>query len=294
MNNKAIIALVGAVSALNVQPAVPTDQYLSQVDVEADAEFFDLLAKAFGDFGSAVEEVFTTGDFEKAGHIIANTQPKEEEKQRTVDRSSAVIEYNVTPPPLTNAEFRLHKIRERIKSKKTEWEAYHRALKAQIERERPAKERGIRAKAGACKSKYRPDPPVGTEFTSGGKTYKNVTAYRNATGNAARVRAFYKTMINHATTAEECEKEDCLNDCYGPNYQNLANPCYKCWFQGGQFKPEDEVAVDYTNKFLIDSCSKCTLEVEDWPPTLLTFKDWCRTNGCVGDWHEYAQHYGNP
>ena len=54
MNNKAIIALVGAVSALNVQPAVPTDQYLSQVDVEADAEFFPWLAKAFEDFGSAV------------------------------------------------------------------------------------------------------------------------------------------------------------------------------------------------------------------------------------------------
>ena len=130
MNNKAIIALVGAVSALNVQPAVPTDQYLSQVDVEADAEFWDWFTKGLEDLGSAIEEVVTTGDFEKAGHIIANTQPKEEEKQRTVDRSSAVIEYNVPPPPLTGAEFRLHKIRERIKSKKTEWEAYHRALKA--------------------------------------------------------------------------------------------------------------------------------------------------------------------
>ena len=54
MNNKAIIALVGAVSALSVQPAVPTDQYLSQVDVEADAEFFNLFAKAFEDFGSAI------------------------------------------------------------------------------------------------------------------------------------------------------------------------------------------------------------------------------------------------
>ena len=54
MNNKAIIALVGAVSALSVQPAVPTDQYLSQVDVEADAEFFDLLAKGFEDLGSAI------------------------------------------------------------------------------------------------------------------------------------------------------------------------------------------------------------------------------------------------
>ena len=54
MNNKAIIALVGAVSALNVQPAVPTDQYLSQVDVEADAEFWEWFSKGFQDLGYAI------------------------------------------------------------------------------------------------------------------------------------------------------------------------------------------------------------------------------------------------
>ena len=110
MHNKAIIALVGAVGALNVKPAVSKDQYLSQVDAEADAEFledwfwgfsqvpddqylsqvdaeaeaeFDLF-KAFQDLGLAIQEVFTTGDFEEAGHIIANTQKKKEEKQEPV------------------------------------------------------------------------------------------------------------------------------------------------------------------------------------------------------------------
>ena len=41
MHNKAIIALVGAVGALNVKPAVSKDQYLSQVDAEVDAEFLE-------------------------------------------------------------------------------------------------------------------------------------------------------------------------------------------------------------------------------------------------------------
>ena len=34
MLNKAIIALIGAVSALNLHPTVSEDQYLSQVDAE--------------------------------------------------------------------------------------------------------------------------------------------------------------------------------------------------------------------------------------------------------------------
>ena len=34
MLNKAIIALIGAVGALNLQPTVSEDQYLSQVDAE--------------------------------------------------------------------------------------------------------------------------------------------------------------------------------------------------------------------------------------------------------------------
>lgn len=111
MHNKAIIALVGAVGALNVKPAVSKDQYLSQVDAEVDAEFLEdwfwgfsqipndqylsqvdaeaeaeaeWFFKAFQDLGLAIQEVFTTGDWEEAGHIIANTQKKKEEKQEPV------------------------------------------------------------------------------------------------------------------------------------------------------------------------------------------------------------------
>ena len=105
-----------------------------------------------------------------------------------------------------------------MKKKKKDWEAYVRGFKAQIESERPAKQRGIRAKVNVCAGPERPDPPVGTPFTKGGKTYKNVTQYRNSIGVPAKVDAFYKRMVRPATTAQECEEVDCLNDCYGPNY----------------------------------------------------------------------------